>query len=61
MGQGSGELRLRYYIAQVDDLPEGFNPDSVLEDKLEINSIDWTILNAELIIDRICIFEVTRQ
>jgi hypothetical protein len=61
MGQGTSGLRLKYYITPVTSLPAGFNADSVLEDKLEINGIDWTILSAELVLDRICIFEVTRQ
>jgi hypothetical protein len=59
MGQGGSDTRVRYYIALVPELPSGFKPDSVLEDKLEIDSVDWSILSAELILDRVCIFEVT--
>lgn len=59
LGQGGSDIRVRYYIARISDLPSLFNADSVLEDKLEINSVDWSIMNAEMVLDRICIFEVT--
>jgi hypothetical protein len=60
LGHASSGQRVRYYIARLEEMPEAYDENSVLEDKLEVGGVDWAILNAEMVLNRICILEVAK-
>jgi hypothetical protein len=57
---GSGDVlsRRRFYAAKLEDLPAEFDANNLLEDTLTVDGSAWNILNADLVADRLCIFEV---